>query len=57
MIGKVVGHIECNSIEEKNRNKYLVWKQRSIERRSIWKQRSIKNIQNVGLGLKMRLKQ
>ena len=24
MIGEMIGHFECNSIEEKNKNKYLV---------------------------------
>ena len=25
MIGKVIGHIECNSVEAKNKSKYLVF--------------------------------
>ena len=49
--GKVDGHIECNSIKEKNRNTYLVFDS-TDENNEV-----LKSIQNFGMGLKMKLKQ
>ena len=49
--GKVDGHVECNSIKEKNRNTYLVFDS-TDENNEV-----LKSIQNFGMGLKMKLKQ
>ena len=49
--GKVDGHIECNTIKEKNRNTYLVFDS-TDENNEV-----LKSIQNFGMGLKMKLKQ
>ena len=51
MIGKVIGHIECNSVEAKNKSKYLGFTSSNESKEKL------KNTQNFGIVLKMRLRQ
>ena len=50
MIGKVIGHIECNSVEAKDKSKYLVFSSSNENKEKL------KNTQNFGMVLKMRLR-
>ena len=50
MIGKVIGHIECNSVEAKDKSKYLVFSSSNENKEKL------KNTQNFGMLLKMRLR-
>ena len=36
MIGKVIGHIECNSVEAKNKSKYLVFTSSNESKEKVW---------------------
>ena len=51
MTGKVIGHIECNSVEAKNKSKYLGFTSSNESKEKL------KNTQNFGIVLKMRLRQ
>ena len=51
IIGKVDGHIECNSIEEKNNSKYLVFDYTDGNKEVLKKYRELWD------GIKMKLKQ